>query len=208
MSVLCIGFVLATIFLLVRSWSQPCAVPLNVFSVVAACLVLLFNAALIGFFQWKSSLTVRIVVLVLSLLMFAWAIVGVVFLAESSDCVQPAPVLFGLAITFVCLSLIPSVLLVVLCVVQVIGVKLLEKEVVSGAAVSLLAGGRMASSAILGVSVIGDSGTGKTSLLKALDRLSGQVFPKGWKCRVTDENPKNMALKGWLFFSSAPFFFL
>lgn len=106
-----------------------------------------------------------------------------------------SPMLFGLAAAFVIVYFPLAVLAAAYFGTQIAAAGLIERRVLRGLPAALVAGFRTPRSPFLGVSVVGDKGVGKTTLLKELNANSTRIFPPGTSCRVLDENPARYGVK-------------
>jgi hypothetical protein len=218
--VVSVCFVVSAVVLLSRTWSTSCTQPLNAFLVVSSVLLVPFCLSVWLAIRWRLSQATRVSLLLSSALLFAWSIVGIVWLAQASSCLSTAPTLFGLTVTFVVIFTLPTFLLAIYCVVQVGGFAVVERSVITGPLVPLLTGkSTMARPGlILGVPVLGDQRTGKTTLLRGLNRVGQQLYPREG-VRITDESAAHFCVKAsgrtyfvhLLFFKNrsilSPFFF-
>ena len=191
-------FVLTTLLLLTRNWASVCPVPLNVFVLVGACLLLASECFLFLALHRLDKLS-RAMFLLSCVLIVGWSILGIVWLVESSlqNCATSNPPLFGLTIAFVVLSFAPALLFIVFLLFQFAAEALVHKRIISGFGAFLLTGKRIKSQ-FLGVSVLGNKGVGKTSILQKLVEFNDELFPKkenGGKCRIIDENPSRFSVK-------------
>ena len=188
-------FVMVSIMFLARNWRSDCPVRLNVFVIVAAALLVGVQVLLALFLKRLSQLW-RAMLLLGCLVVFAWSIFGIVWLAEASSqgCATTNPPLFGVTLTFVVIALAPSLAVALFLICQLVAGCLLKKRVFSGTAAFLLTGRRVTSQ-FLGVSVLGDPGVGKTTLLRKLVEYETDVFERGTKVRILDDNPSRFSLK-------------
>ena len=125
------AFVRACIVLLYRGWYDSCATPLNAFVVVAAVLSVSWGIAL--FFLGRTlSQTARLLFVLACVLVLAWVILGIIWLAQSASggCMASAPMLFGVTVVFVVVYGASSIILLAYFGVQAISVALLQKRVI------------------------------------------------------------------------------
>lgn len=190
-------YVLSTILLLSRSWNNVCgSVPLNVFTLVGSILALGATIVLLLTIARLSQL-LRLLLLLGCVVVFAWSLLGIVWLAQASGqgCMATAPTVFGLTVTYVILFTAPALVFIVVLLVQLVALYLVERGVVMGTTAYLLTGKRQKQQ-FLGVSVLGDKGVGKTTVLRGLHKTASQVFAKGIGCRIIDENSSRFTVKG------------
>jgi hypothetical protein len=194
--VLGLAFVIAAIVVMYRTWNNPCTVPLNAFVLVAAIVVIGWTVSLLAVCRWLTQ-AARVALFAVSVVVFAWSLLGIVWLAQGSagGCMGSSAMLFGLSAAFVIVYAPLAVLAAVYFGTQIVIAGLLERRVLRGLLAALVAGFRRPHSPFLGVSVVGDKGVGKTTLLKQLNKQSSRIFPAGTSCRVVDENPARYGVK-------------
>lgn len=198
-AVLALSVVITSVVLLSRNWNSPCLTPLNAFILVCACLFTAWEVLFLVTIKNFGVVTIKIFLTIVSVALSAWGIVGIVWLAQSSaaGCMTTSPVLFGLSVAYVILFTLPMFLFFIYMVLQLLANLLLKVGVVKGVTAMVLTGKRpfRSSGNFLGVSVLGDKRTGKTSILRGLNKDAKTILPKGWSCRVIDENPSRFTLK-------------
>lgn len=190
------GYLVGAVVILSRTWYAVCNVPLHVHAVVAAVLMLPL-VVLTWMSNFMFGMQMRVGWTISAAIVTAWSLVGLSWVVQSSSpCRTAAPQLFGLAICFVVLFFIPCLLLLFYCGFQTAMYTMLQRGSVYGNFWPwMLSGNRPPRSGQLGVTVLGQSATGKTSLLRGLMTNIVQVFPPDGKCKVIDDSPSRYTVK-------------
>lgn len=190
------GFVTAAAIMVGRTWQVSCNVPLGAY-VIVALLLCLPLVALVFVVNWHFRRVHKLLLAVVCATLFLWAVVGVGLVAAAdTSCRTDLNAVWGLSVAFVVLFMGPMLAATLYCTWQLLMGDALQRGVVVGDVLPrLLTGTKQPRNAMLGVTVLGDTGTGKTSLLRGLHRLVPRVFPPASQSRLIDENPARFTIK-------------